>query len=93
MYALTFIYEGVDDNAPYANTIAVSEDKSKLIDLMHDCVDNDTLLPNTDDDECAEWSDDINYAVYRDYNDEIVLQHRKRINLYTRYIVRSVEVI
>ena len=34
MYALTYCYEGVDDNSPYAVTLAVSSDKQKLLDEM-----------------------------------------------------------
>ena len=37
MFALTYCYEGYDDNNPYATTIAVSTDIEKLKAEM-DCV-------------------------------------------------------
>ena len=39
MYALTFCYEGVDDNAPFATTIAVSESVQRLREEMAKCVE------------------------------------------------------
>lgn len=92
MYALTFTYGGVDDNAPYAETLAVSEDKDKLTTLMESLVKVDTQLPNIDEDEYAEWSDDLNYEIYKQCDDDVVLHHKKRINLYTRYHISKVQV-
>ena len=39
MFALTYCFEGVDDNCPYACTIAVSMDKEKLREKMMKCVE------------------------------------------------------
>lgn len=93
MYALTYCYEGVDDNCPYAVTIAVSEDFNKLRDEMEKCVEEDTQ-----DNEEDEWDDSYNYQVYERVGDNqsicmVSLQHKARINLYTRYVIKNVNVL
>lgn len=94
MFALTYCFEGVDDNAPYACTIAVSDDKEKLREEMMKCVEEDCTEPTDDDeDDDDEWNTDCNYMVYRDYGDEVILQHKKYINLDASYKIRSVEVL
>lgn len=93
MFALDYLYEGVDDNRPYSQTMAVSENKDKLRQFMEAFVKDDTQLPNPDDDEYSEWSDDINYKVIYSSDDEVQLQHRKRINLYVKYTIREVDVL
>lgn len=95
MFALTFCYEGYDDCTPYACTIAVSEDKEKLIEKMNECVAEDTREPDGEDDEWDddEWDDDINYNVYKNHKDAVYLQHRKITELYTSYKIHSVEVL
>lgn len=92
MYALTYCYEGVDDNTPYACTIAVSEDIEKLRAEMEKCIEEDTREPNEEDGE-DEWQDDINYKVYKKYDDEVYLQHKKNINLYASYKIHHVKVL
>lgn len=92
MYALTFCYEGCDDNSPYATTIAVSEDKEKLIAKMNECVEEDMREPDEDEDE-DEWCTDCNWQVYRRYNDKVMLQHKALINLYSTYDITTVEVL
>lgn len=88
MHALTFCYEGVDDNMPYAQTIAISEDKEKLIEEMNKCVKEDLLT-----DEEDEWNDDRNFKIYKEERLKIVLQHKARINLFTHYVIRTVKMI
>lgn len=89
MYALTFCYEGVDDNYPYAQTIAVSEDIDTLRKEMEKCIEEDTQ-ENEDD----EWDDSCNFQVYQRIGDDVVsLQHMARINLYTKYVIRNVNVL
>lgn len=88
MYALTYCYEGVDNTAPYGATLAVSTDIEKLKAEMEKCVDEDCEI-----DEDDEWADDKNYIAYRKYDTEIALQHRKNINLYAKYTIRSVDVL
>lgn len=92
MYALTYCFEGVDDNAPYACTIAVSEDIEKLRAEMEKCIGEDTREPNEEDGE-SEWDDDINYNVYNRCGDDVYLQHRKHINLYANYKIHFVNVL
>lgn len=86
MFALTYCYEGTDNNSPYATTIAVSTDIEKLKVEMEKCVDEDCEI-----DEDDEWADDKNYIAYRKYDTEITLQHRKNINLYATYKIHSVD--
>lgn len=90
MYALTYCYEGVDDNSPFACTIAVSTDKEKLREKMMKCVEEDCTEPTDEDDD---WNTDCNYQVFKNYGDDVMLQHRKYINLYTTYKIHSVEVV
>jgi hypothetical protein len=88
MYALTFCYEGVDDNAPFATTIAVSESVQRLREEMAKCVENDTRINEED-----EWDDDCNFIVNRYYGDVVTLQHKERINLYTSYRIHKVDIV
>ena len=90
MYALTYCFDGVDDNYPYACTIAVSMDKEKLREKMMKCVEEDCTEPIDEDDD---WNTDCNYQVFKDYGDDVMLQHKKYINLYTTYKIHSVEVV
>jgi len=90
MYALTFIYEGVDDNNPFATTMAVSEDKDKLRATMKEHINNDLEIPENEDDQ---WDDYANYQIYSEYDDEVILQHRKRVNLYIKYQIHPVVVL
>lgn len=86
MYALTYCYEGTDNTDPYGATLAVSEDKDKLIAEMRRCVAEDY-------DDGDEWSDNTNFKVIHDYETEVVLQHRMNENLYAKYTIRQVEVL
>lgn len=61
MFALTYCFEGVDDNYPYACTIAVSEDIEKLRAEMEKCIEEDCTEPTDEDDE---WNTDCNYQVF-----------------------------
>jgi hypothetical protein len=90
MFALTYCFEGVDDNYPYASTIAVSMDKEKLREKMKSCIEEDCTEPTDENDE---WNTDCNYQVYKNYGDDVMLQHRKYINLYTTYKIHCVEVV
>lgn len=90
MYALTYCFEGVDDNRPFTCAIAVSEDIEKLRKKMMECVEEDCTEPTDKDDA---WDTDCNYQVISKYSNEVILQHRKYINLYTAYKIHIVEVI
>lgn len=99
MYALTWCYEGVDDNTPSAQTIAVSEDKNKLIDEMETWIIFDCEEIRREDFESEEeyenatWEDDVNFQVVRKSSTEVLLQHRKRTDLYTTYRIHSTKVL
>lgn len=86
MFALTYCFEGHDDNNPYATTIAISNDIEKLRVEMEKCVDEDCEVDEDDD-----WADDKNFIAYRKGYNEITLQHRKYINLYATYKIHSVD--
>ena len=90
MYALTFIYEGVDDCLPFAQTIAVSEDRDKLIAEMEACVAADCREMDEDADEA--W-DNVNYEVCKRYDGEVLLCHTENCDLYTKYTIREVRVL
>ena len=89
MYALTFCYEGCDNNYPYAQTIAVSENIDTLREEMEKCIEEDTQ-ENEDD----EWDESCNFKVYQRIGDyQVSLQHKARINLYIKYVIRNVNVL
>ena len=90
IYALTFCYEGCDDNSPFAQTIAVSEDVDKLREKMAECVKEDTREPNKKDGE-DEWCDDYNYQVNHFGGTYVILQHKARTNLYCKYCIHTTE--
>ena len=99
MYTLTWCYEGVDDNTPSAQTLAVSESKDKLIEELKKWIALDTaeIKPEDYDDqeeyEDDIWNDDRNYEVVRECDTDVLLRHRKQTNLYTRYRIQSVQVL
>ena len=94
MYALTFIYEGVDDYLPFAQTIAVSEDRDKLITELEMCVAADCREMNEDELEDADESwDNVNYEVCNRYDEEVILCHKENSNLYTKYTIREVRIL
>jgi hypothetical protein len=90
MFALTYCYEGVEDSLPYSTTIAVSEDKDKLIEKMTECATDDTMAVDNEDEE---WETDRNYSVWELHPDIIKLRHNKYIDLYASYEIREVEVL
>ena len=90
MFALTYCFEGVDDSYPYATTIAVSEDEEKLRKKMEECVEEDCTEPIDEDDA---WDTDCNFQVVSKYSNEVMLQHRKNINLYATYKIHHTEII
>jgi hypothetical protein len=90
MYALTYCYEGDDDNQPYTITLNISTDKQKLLDEMKRWINEDCRMS---EDENKMWQDDLNYSVWKELGDEVYLQHNKRTNLYTSYKVHEVEVL
>ena len=90
IYTLVYCFEGVDDNNPYACAIAVSEDIEKLRKKMEECVEEDCKEPIDEDDA---WDTDCNYQIVSNYGSEVILQHRKNINLYTSYKIQIVDVV
>lgn len=94
MYALTFIYEGVDDCLPFAQTIAVSEDRDKLIAEMEECVAADCREMDEDELEDADeaW-DNVNYEVYENYDGQVILRHKENNDLYAEYTIREVKIL
>ena len=90
MYSLTYCYEGVNGSSPFAMTLAVSEDKDKLVEYMEKCVAEDCRTPDTEDEE---WDDDCNYSVWKRHDSEVYLQHNANNNLYTSYKINQVEIL
>lgn len=92
MYALTFIYEGVDDYLPFAQTIAVSEDRDKLITELERCVAEDCReLTEEETEELDENWDNVNYEVYEKYDGQVVLRHKENNDLFTKYTIQMVK--
>ena len=90
IYALTFLYEGCDDSYPYAMTLAVSDDREKLIAKLDEYIEEDTA-----DDEEDIWNEDCNFKVNENWRSDnyvgVILQHKARINLYQKYIINKVD--
>ena len=99
MYALVWCYEGVDDNNPSAQTIAVSESKERLTEEMMKWVKIDCERPNQEeyedefDYEDACWDDERNYEIVRESSTEVLLQHRLRTNLFVNYRIHSTKLL
>ena len=88
IYALTYCYEGCDDNWPYALTLAVSDDHQKLVAKMEEYIKEDIQI-----DEEDEWEEDHNFIVCEKCSDKVTLQHRNKTNLYVTYEIRLTEQI
>ena len=86
IYALSYCYEGGDNNIPYALTLAVSDDRQKLVAKMEEYIKDDIQV-----DEEDEWEESHNFIVYEKYLDKVILQHRNRTNLYVTYEIRLTE--
>jgi hypothetical protein len=94
MHALTYCYEGYNDSSPYACTIAVSEDRDKLIAEMENCVAEDCREMNEDElEEQDENWDNVNYEVYEKYDGQVILRHKENNDLYTKYRIHEVKVL
>jgi hypothetical protein len=57
---------------------------------MEKCVEEDCSMPEDEDDE---WNTDCNYSVWKRYDREVYLQHKKSINLYATYKIHSVKTL
>lgn len=88
MYALTYCYEGCMNTVPFALTIAVSEDRHKLVQKMQECVSEDIEI-NEDD----PWSDSCNFGIFKESLDKIILLHRNIDDLYICYEIQNTKVL
>ena len=99
MYGLSWRNDGYGDVLPQSATLAVSNDKEKLVKMMHEMVAKDceeVKRENYEDDweyEEVAWYDNINFEVSADYGELIELTHRKNTELYVRYEIVMIEVI
>lgn len=89
-FALTYTYEGVEDSLPYATTLAVSDDREKIVAYMNKCVEEDCREPINED---YEWDTDHNYSVIERNNDEVKLKHRAYTDLYASYKIKEVDIL
>ena len=98
MYGLSWTLDG-GSGLPQSATLAVSNDKEKLIKMMHEYVTKDCAEVKRedyeDDWEYEEymWSDNHNFKVSADYGEMIVLTHRMNTELHARYAIVMIEVI
>lgn len=90
MYALTYCFEGYDNAYPYATTIAISDDREKLVAEMNKCIEEDCREPENE--ECK-YDTDINYSEYRRTSDEVQLVHNCNCDLYVTYKIHEVKVL
>lgn len=87
MYALIYLYGGMNCQEPYSSCLGVSTDIGKLKNKMNNWVAKDCSVDDED-----EWNDECNYKVNAYYENEVWLQHKKNINLYCKYTIQSVDV-
>lgn len=99
MYGLSWRSDGYGDVLPQSATLAVSNDKEKLMKMMRELVAKDCAEVKREDyeedweyEEDA-WSDDNNFEVSADYGELIELKHRMNTELYARYEIVMIEVI
>lgn len=99
IFTLGFLYEGCDDNYPYASTLLVSEDRDKVIERMNELVEADCREVHKEDYENDEdytenaWDDSCNYELIEKCEIGCSLRHRMRTDLYTKYFINEVEVV
>ena len=99
MYGLSWRNDGYGDVLPQSATLAVSNDKEKLVKMMHEMVAKDcTKVLREDYDSDSEyeedaWADDINFEITTNYGELIELTHRMNTELYVRYEIVMIEVI
>lgn len=99
MYGLSWRSDGYGDVLPQSATLAVSNDKEKLMEMMREYVTKDCKEVKREDYESDweyeedMWSDNINFKVSEDYGEMIVLTHRMNTELYVRYEIVMIEVI
>lgn len=87
MYALTYCFEGCFSRNSFATTIAISNDKDKLIEKMNICIQED-CKPINEDDNVDEL---IGFKPYQFSECEVVLQHTIIDDLYVTYKISNVE--
>lgn len=99
MYGLSWRNDGYGDVLPQSATLAVSNDKEKLMKMMNEMVAKDCEEVKREDyeeeweyEEDA-WADDINFEVTANYGELIELTHRMNTELYVRYEIVMIEVI
>lgn len=99
MYGLSWRNDGYGDVLPQSATLAVSNDKEKLMKMMNDMVVKDceeVKRENYEEEweyEEDAWADDINFEVTANYGELIELTHRMNTELYVRYEIVMIEVI
>lgn len=99
MYGLSWRNDGYGDVLPQSATLAVSNDKEKLMNMMREMVAKDceeVKRENYAEDweyEEDAWADNINFEVSADYGELIELTHRLNTELYVRYEIVMIEVI
>jgi hypothetical protein len=95
MYALTFCNEGCENSSEpaHASTLAVSEDREKLVKRMREFIAEDCMEPDPMDPDRDEWDDSWNYSIYKDRGDEVTLNHNTNCDLYITYKIHEVEVL
>lgn len=99
MYGLSWRNDGYGDVLPQSATLAVSNDKEKLMNMMREMVAKD--CEEVKRENYAEeweyeedvWADNINFEVSADYGELIELTHRMNTELYVRYEIVMIEVI
>jgi hypothetical protein len=92
MYALTYCFEGTDQNAPYGTTIAVSYDIEKLREEMMRCVEED-CSPSGDGDEFDGCDDSRNFEAYSKCDMMVKLTHKFIPFLHAIYRITEVDVL
>lgn len=89
MYAVVYLYEGYDDNLPFASVLGIYDDRDTALIELEKNVEVDCQEVDEDD----EYFEVKNFKVLRKYADgETLLQHKYYVDCHTKYTIQLVDV-
>lgn len=90
MWSLVYLFEGYDDNVPYASAIAVADDIEIIKEKMAKEIALDCQVVEDEDDEYFEYK---NFEVIIENKYEVLLRHKFYKDCYTKYSIQMVDIL
>lgn len=90
MWSLVYLYEGYDDNLPFASVIAVADDIEIVKKQMAKEIALDCQVLEDEDDEYFEYK---NFEIIKESTYEVLLQHKVYVDCYTKYSIQITDVL